>query len=218
MNESNPQTSVIDIRTSDLSEFESGESIRVHYRDSDSAPSKCVTGRVALHYTDEKALIETEDGRDLIVNFDFDRCEIYDFETNETLGRPIFAESAYHPEETGEELRERRLAELRAEEEEDEDEQDDTEALWNAVGTEVGCDYDVTLRYESLRSGSTLEVSGRLEAILGTSFDGGALVLAEDDGHRVSITGTGLITRTTTAATLGDLVGFEVRRVEREQA
>lgn len=100
------ETTVVDVRTRDLSEFEDGEAVRVHYRDAADEPHKCVTGRIQVRYTDRKALLETDDGQELIVDLaDVTEDNIRDRETGEYLGRGMFAETAYHPEQDGEDLR-----------------------------------------------------------------------------------------------------------------
>lgn len=119
--ENEAETSVVEVRTTDLSEFEEGEQIRVHYRDEPTEPSETVTGEISMFYTDRKVLMESEDGTDLIVDLRDTASEggLREFDSGTVVGRPMFAETAYHVEKDGHDLREELLGE--------DDDEDDTD-------------------------------------------------------------------------------------------
>lgn len=85
---------------------------------------------------------------------------------------------------------------------------DTAEELWNVVGQDTGGEYELTVEYDSLRSGSSRTVSGEFREVSGTPFSGGYVELVEDDGGTIRVSHTGMVYRTTTGANLGDLTGF----------
>lgn len=92
--EGDENTSAVDARTADLTEFDDGQSIRVHFRTGAITDSETVEGEITTRYTDDTVMIETDDGRRLIVDLEktFEDGGLRDFDSDETLGRPMFAE------------------------------------------------------------------------------------------------------------------------------
>lgn len=171
------QTSPVDVRTTDLSEFEDGETIRVHYRDDPTEPSETVTGVIQCHYTDRRVLIETDEDRRLVVDLSDVAADggLRDFDTAEVLGRPMFAETAYHVEKDGHDLR----TELLGDDDQDDEETPDTLVYENTVhrADETGADYTRT---------RTVEIYGTVT----DELDDGATVF-EGQGTNSTVGGDG---------------------------
>lgn len=95
-------------RTTDMTEFEEGEEIRVYYRTSPSAPSSTIEGEVEIRYNEKKIGFKRSENNDLVIA-DFstdageDNLRVLDsnlrlHESDEVLGWAMFAESASLPE------------------------------------------------------------------------------------------------------------------------
>lgn len=86
----------VEDRTSDMTEFEDGEEIRIYFRTSSSAPASYIEGPIEVRNNDEKVGIKRENGD--IVIADFSRStegeNLYELESDEVLGRAMFAEPA----------------------------------------------------------------------------------------------------------------------------
>lgn len=87
---------ILDRRTTNLTEFADDATMTVYYTPDTGAADETLTGTVICRYGDDKVMLDVDDRR-VIVNaankHDFD--SVRDFDTNDAIGRFMFAE---HPE------------------------------------------------------------------------------------------------------------------------